>query len=124
MSLTPVVVAVFTLLALGACSADPVEETVTLDEAIGVRPVDPNTGQPINPSTGQPADDYPLGYCMYVCSLGKRLVAMTNACKGVGVCDDVADQECTQAWRKTPFDERACPSEVKRSCVNPNLKLP
>jgi hypothetical protein len=110
---------------LGACSGgEPLEATAAQEEAVGLRPVDPDTGQPVNPTTGLPVDDYPLGYCTYVCSLGKRRVAMTNRCKTGGVCDDLSNEECTQTWRTTPFDDRACAGEVQRSCVNPNLKLP
>jgi hypothetical protein len=35
-------------------------------------------------------NDYPIGYCIYVCSLGKRWVPMSNHCKTGAICDDLA----------------------------------
>src|SRR6185295_13575202 len=105
-------VALLAALSLGGCSsgAESVEETAAQQEAVGVRPVDPSTGQPVNPTTGQPVDDYPLGYCVYVCSLSKRWVPMANSCKAGGVCDpDVLNPECTQERTTAVFTETTCP---------------
>ena len=109
----------------GCSSAASVEETAEEQEAVGARPVDPSTGQPVNPITRQPMDDYPLGYCLYICSLDKRWRPMANSCKSVGVCDpDVLKQECTQERTMSVLDLPTCPKEVKRSCINPNFPAP
>ena len=108
----------------GCSSAEPVEETADQQEAVGVRPVN-ELGQPLNPVTLQPMDDYPLGYCTYVCSLSKRWVLMANSCKGVGVPDDqLANQECTQERTRAVIGDSTCPKEVMRSCVNPRISAP
>ena len=123
----PAAVALLSALPMGGCSsgAESAEETGAQQEGVGVRPVDPSTGQPVNPSTGQPVDDYPLGYCVYVCALSKRWVPMTNNCKSGGVCDpDVLNLECTQERTTAVFTETTCPKEVKRSCVNPKFPAP
>jgi hypothetical protein len=118
--------ALFLALSMFGCSsAESVEETAEEQEGVGVRPVDPSTGQPVNPITRQPVDDYPLGYCVYVCSLSKRWVPMANHCKSVGVCDpDALNQECTQERTMSVLELPTCPKEVKRSCVNPNFPAP
>ena len=115
-------------LSMGGCSsadAEPVEETAAEQEAVGVRPVDPSTGQPLNPVTLQPMDDNPLGTCTYVCSLSKRWVTMSNGCKPGAVCDpDVSNQECTQETTKSVFGDMVCPRVVSRGCINPKFPLP
>ena len=123
--LTALATASFWALALSGCgSAEPDEATAAHQQAVGVRPVN-EVGQPLNPTTLQPADDYPLGYCTHVCVLSKRWMAMTNQCKGVGVCDpDLATQECAQEWTKPVIGDGACVRELKRSCVNPTLPAP
>ena len=123
--LTVLGTALFVALSMGGCSgADPVEETATQQEPVGVRPVDPSTGQPVNPVTLQPVDDNPLGTCTYICSLAKRWVAMANRCKPGGVCDDLSNQECTQETKTDVFTGTVCPREVSRSCVNPLIPAP
>jgi hypothetical protein len=57
-------------------------------------------------------------------SLMNRRILAVLAVPGLLVCEDLGSQECTQEWRKSPFDERVCAQEVWRGCVNPNFKLP